>query len=70
MEEKALGRNEDLGCGIAFKPRTFSILNNSKPKGRIYATEGWRQGNLLFPLLFLVVVNVHSKMVSIEMDKS
>lgn len=38
-EEKALGRNEDLGCGIALKLQSGSILNNGKPIPLLCSTQ-------------------------------
>jgi hypothetical protein len=47
----------------------FSILVNGTPSGFFNNTCGLRQGNLLSPLLFVVVMEALSRMLIVAMDQ-
>ena len=48
--------NGGRGCEVT--------LVNGKPKGKIWASRSFRQGHLLSPFLFIIVVDVLSRLVS------
>ena len=70
LERKGFGerwRKWIRGCLIS---AIFSVIINGKPRGHFGATRGVRQGDPLSPFLFILVVDVLSKLVKKACDNA
>jgi hypothetical protein len=65
-----LRRNGVIGLLIASLRARFSVLVNGTPAGFFSSSRGLRQGDLLSPLLFVIVMEALSKMLTVTVDKS
>jgi hypothetical protein len=46
----------------------FSILVNGFSSGFFISSHGWREGDSLFPLLFVIVMEASSRMMFVTVD--